>query len=182
MIRTFLVALLAAASLGGAAHGQAQQRPMPSYQDDESYGQPTPSDDNANSRDARQDEGYPRNYGNPPIRQPGSGRQDTPSDDGYGGYDALQPPADRHEDASHQADRRRTTELNQRAYAHPNAGGSQSDYAQQSAQYRAELDDHAHAMQDYQAARARYAERIARWRARADACEAGHLDACEGPE
>ena len=120
--------------------------------------------------------------GNPPIRQPGSGRQDTPSDDGYGGYDALQPPADRHEDASHQADRRRTTELNQRAYAHPNAGGSQSDYAQQSAQYRAELDDHAHAMQDYQAARARYAERIARWRARADACEAGHLDACEGPE
>jgi len=180
-MRTFLVALLAASTLGGTAHGQAQQRPMPSYQDDESYGQPTPSDDNANSRDARSDEGYPRGYGNPPIRQ-GNGHGGASSDDTYSGYDAPPPPADRHQDAAHQADRRRTTELNQRAYAHPNAGGSQNDYAQQSAQYRAELDDHAHAMQDYQAARVRYAQRIARWRARADACEAGHLDACGGPE
>lgn len=173
MTRTIL-AVLFAASIAAAAH--AQTRPMPSYQDDESYGQPTASDDNANSRDARRDAGYPSGYGDPRIG--GAEQQNS-----YAGYDDV-PPAPR-EDAAHRADRLRTADLNRRATARRNdtsAPQARGDYAQQSAQYRAQLADHAHAMQDYSNDRARYAERIARWRERASACEAGNIDACQGPE
>ena len=172
MTRLLLAALLVTASEGGVAH--AQSRPMPSYQDDEKWAAPTASDDNANSRDARRDEGYPSNYGDPPTRRPSRQSGDS-------GYNVAPPPFDG-EDAAHRADRQRTAELNHRANTPPAANGGRTDYAQQSAQYRAELDDHAHAMQDYHAAQARYAERIARWRARADACEGGDLDACNAPE
>jgi hypothetical protein len=172
--RTILAALLATAGLCGVA--QAQSRPMPTYQDDESYGQPTASDDNASSRDARHDAGYPRGYGDPPTVGH-DGRQND-----YPGYADAPQGSD---DEAHRADRRRTAELNQRAAARPRPAVSaqtRSDYSEQSAQYRAELADHARAMQDYNDERARYAERIAHWRARADACEAGDPAACNGPE
>ena len=176
MTRTILAALLLFSGVAATAH--AQSRPMPSYQDDESYGQPTASDDNASSRDARRDSGYPAGYGDPKLRS--SNRQD-----GYGGY-ADVPPADPGgEDAAHRADRLRTADLNRRAGARPRPAGdgqSRSAYNQQNAQYRAELADHARAMRDYSEERARYAERIADWRARANACEAGNVDACQGPE
>lgn len=42
--------------------------------------------------------------------------------------------------------------------------------------------DRRQVMRDARYARSHYAERIARWRARADACEAGDLRACQGPE
>ena len=80
----------------------------------------------------------------------------------------------------------RTADLNRRAgTARPKPiGDSQgrNAYDRQSAQYRAELADHARAMQDYSQERARYADRIASWRARANACEAGNVEACQGPE
>lgn len=183
MPRLLLAALIVTAGLGGAAHAQSQSRPMPSYQDDENWSSPTPSDDNANSRDARRDDGYAPGYGDP--QTPRRRAHSNEDDDGYAG----EPPAG--EDAAHRADRLRTADLNHRAYARPQsadgrprsrADAGQADYAQQSAQYRAELDDHAHAVQDYRAEQARYAERIARWRARANACEAGDLDACDGPQ
>lgn len=177
MTRTILAVLLLTAGVSESAH--AQTRPMPSYQDDESYGQPTASDDNANSRDARQDSGYPRGFGDPKLR--GADRQDD-----YPGYADVPPPSGQTgEDSAHRADRRRTAELNRRAQTQHTAaaaGQPRSDYGQQSAQYRAELADHARAMQDYGEERARYAQRIAHWRARADACEAGNLDACQGAE
>ena len=175
MTRWLFVALLAIPWLAGAA--QAQPRPMPAYQDDESYAPPSASDDNASSRDARGEAGYPRNYGDPSIKQ--RDRQQDP----YAGYNDVPPPAG--EDAAHRADRLRTADLNHRANARPTTGsGSQSDngYARQSAQYRAELADHARALQDYGDERARYADRVARWRARANACEAGNVDACGGAE
>ncbi len=180
MIRSFLLVLLAAGAMGSAALAQSQPRPMPAYQDDESYGQPTPSDDNASSHDARAESGYPRDFGNPRTKQ-SNDRSDAAPSDPFDGYPPP-PTADRAEDAAHRADRRRTSELNQRARAHPKPSNGGDDYARQSAQYRAELDEHARAMQNYHDANARYAERIARWRARADACEAGQTDACEGPE
>ena len=176
--RTILAALLATAGVCGTAH--AQSRPMPSYQDDETYGRPTPSDDTANSHDARADEDYPRNYGNPPVRQ-SNARQSAPTDD-YGGYDTPPPPSSRAEDAAHRADRLRTAELNHRAATRPAPRSGNATYDRQSAQYRAELADHERAMQNYGDERARYAERIARWRERANACEAGDAGACQGPE
>jgi hypothetical protein len=175
--RTILAVLLLASGVAGVAH--AQTRPMPAYQDDESYGQPTVSDDQANSRDARRDAGYPAGYGDPKPR--GADRQDS-----YSGY-ADVPPAtgDGGEDAAHRADRLRTAELNHRANARP-SGTTSSDsrgaYARQSAQYRAELADHARALRTYDDDRARYADRIARWRAQANACEAGNLEACQRQE
>ena len=176
MTRTILAALLLAASGAGAAHAQTRQ--MPAYQDDESYGRPTASDDNANSRDARRETGFPAGYGDPKLRN-------TDRQDGYAGYNDV-PPGYGGEDAAHRADRLRTADLNRRAgTARPKpVGDSQgrNAYDRQSAQYRAELADHARAMQDYSQERARYADRIASWRARANACEAGNVEACQGPE
>jgi hypothetical protein len=148
---------------------------MPAYQDDESYGQPTASDDRADSRDARREAGYPGNYGDPKPR--GADRQDDHADDAD-----VPPSGYSSEDAAHRADRLRTAELNHRANTRPADTASpdaRSAYARQSAQYRAELADHARAVQDYSDDRARYADRIARWRARANACEAGDIEACQ---
>ena len=175
MTRLLLAALLSASTIAGAAQAQSASRPMPAYQDDDRYASPTASDDNAASRDARRDAGYPSGYGDPKT-VPRDDRQD-----GYAGYNDVPPP----EDAAHRADRLRTAELNHRAYARPSDPGtsrSGGDYARQSAQYRAELADHQRALQDYSDERARYADRIARWRARANACEAGDVDACQAPE
>ena len=90
-------------------------------------------------------------------------------------------------DAAHRADRAYTASLNQRSWPGRNANphgtsDAANAYSAEHARYQAELADHARAMRNYQAEQARYADRIARWRARADACEHGDPDACEGPE
>lgn len=165
-----LAMLLGATGLAGSA-AQAQyaapsyppEEQTPSYQYDQSPYAGGYSD-SYSSTDARQDQ---QDYPAPP---PGQYRQ-APPPSAYRGA----PPYDG-EDAAHIADRNRTAELNR---SHAQAGGS---YADQQALYRQQLDQHRQAMQDYRYARARYADRIAEWRARADACESGNIDACEGPE
>lgn len=96
----------------------------------------------------------------------------------------------RADDAAHRADRAYTANLNQRRWPGYNAppspprsgSAAAAGYTQESQAYRAQLADHQRAMQDYRDDQARYADRIARWRARADACERGNPDACNGPE
>jgi hypothetical protein len=158
--RTLLATLLAGTTLsGGAAQAQSQTAPpartMPSYDDGEAR-DPQGYYDREDSSDARRDD----------PRAAQSDYRQAPSPSGP-------------DDAAHRADRARTAELNQNHYRRPD---SNDGYAEQQAEYREQLAQHEQDVRTYQYSRSRYAARIAEWRARADACEAGNIDACEGPD
>ncbi|WP_019832276.1 hypothetical protein [Sphingomonas sp. PR090111-T3T-6A] len=167
MTRTLFVALIATAALSGAAHAQSG-RPMPSYDD----GEPPQAGgyyDSYGTADAREDadRGASSHWVTPkPYARADQVDEGTPND------------------AAHRADRAYTAQLNRNANTRParSPGTRSSAYSREQAQYQAELAAHDRAMDDYRYARQRYAQRIANWRARADACEAGNIDACDGPE
>jgi hypothetical protein len=163
--RTLFVALIATAALSGAAHAQSG-RPMPSYDD----GQPP------------QAGGYYDSYGSADAREEAEdnadqGRWVTPRP--YARADQVDEGTPN--DAAHRADRAYTAQLNRNANARSGRTGAPRSgaYSGEQAQYQAKLAAHDRAMDDYRYARQRYAQRIANWRARADACEAGNIDACE---
>jgi hypothetical protein len=174
--RSFYVALIATAALAGAAHAQSG-RPMPSYDD----GEPP------------QAGGYYDSYGSADARDDEDDRaareSDAPSRSGPARASQWQTPrpyarADQVDegtpnDAAHRADRAYTAQLNRNANTRSARNSGSSAYGREQAQYQAELADHDRALADYRYARQRYAQRIANWRARADACEAGNIDACE---
>lgn len=179
MNRFLLATLLGAPLIGSAAHAQYAQPAYPSGQQSSAYDYDQSPyaggySDSYGSSDARQDEQDDPSY---PPPNAGQYRQ-APAPQGYRGAPPpnAAPPYAEDEDDAHVADRNRTAALN-RGYTQ--AGGS---YAEQQARYQQQLDQHRQAMQEYRYARSRYADRIARWRARADACEAGNVDACQGPE
>lgn len=160
MNRSFYVALIATATLSGAAHAQSG-RPMPAYDD----GEPP------------QAGGYYDSYGTADAREDAdrsaSSHWVTPRP--YARADQVDEGTPN--DAAHRADRAYTAELNRNANSRSGRRSGASSGEQ--ARYQADLAAHDRAMDDYRAARQRYARRMADWRARADACEAGNIDACE---
>jgi hypothetical protein len=181
--------LLAAVVLLVPAAGHAQStepsRQMPSYQDDsqgyaggyqDSYGT---ADTHHHVDQTPPPPPVPDGYGGGYNGQPGADGWKTPAP--YARADQVDQGSP--DDAAHRADRARTAALNRRNWPGRNAAPTPTpqSYSGAHAEYREELDQHARDMQDYRAEQARYAERIARWRARANACEAGNTDACEGP-
>jgi hypothetical protein len=176
--RSFYVALIATAALTGMAHAQSG-RPMPSYDDGEppqaggyydSYGSADARGDE-DDRAARESEDHSQFA---PVR---TSQWQTPRP--YARADQVDEGTPN--DAAHRADRAYTAQLNRNANTRSarSSGTRSNAYGREQAQYQAELADHDRAMADYRYARQRYAQRIANWRARADACEAGNIDACE---
>lgn len=186
MIHRLPLALLVATAAALPAHAQPiDAQPIPGY-DEREQAQPDGPDDRYESAGARNNDD-PRDAA-PPRRPQGA---DQGSQQGW----VQPPPYGRRgqvdegtpDDAAHRADRAYTASLNRRTWPGRNAAarsasGATNGYAAEHARYQDELADHARAVQDYQAEQARYADRIARWRARANACEAGNPDACDGPE
>lgn len=167
MTRTLFAALIATVALAGAAHAQTG-RPMPSYDD----GQPP------------QAGGYYDSYGSADARdqaEEGGGAGQWVAPRPYARADQVEEGTPN--DAAHRADRAYTAQLNHNANTRSagSTGARSGAYSSEQAQYQAELAAHDRAMDDYRYARQRYAQRIANWRARADACEAGNLNACDGP-
>ena len=162
MPRLFVFAVLALPAVAGAACAQSASS---GYYD--SY----------RSADARAN-GDPRDALPSPQRQSDPGQwtplppyaRDDQVDEGHS------------DDEAHRRDRARTAELNHHAYATRHDGPAESRHAAEEAQYRANLATHDHALQQYRDDQSRYADRIARWRARANACEAGNINACQEPE
>jgi hypothetical protein len=200
--RPFLAAalLIPAAASAQYAPPPAAERPMPGY-DEREQRQVDAPEESYGTTDLHHDVDQtpppppvPQGYG---YQDEGAGAQGGDPARAYG-WRAPSPYAradqvdqGRADDAAHRADRAYTARLNQRRWpgynaapsaAAPRTGGAAaSRYAQDSQAYRAELADHQRAMQAYQSDQARYADRVAAWRARADACERGNLDACNGP-
>lgn len=212
VVRTLLAAALLIPAALASASAQAQyapspypERPMPSYDEREDAQVDAPVE-RYGTADLHHD--VDQTPPPPPVPQGygygdyGYGAQAGDPARDYG-WQAPKPYAradqvdqGRADDAAHRADRAYTAKLNQRRWPGYNAtpvappSSRQSGrptardqaYAQDSQAYRAELAAHQRAMQSYRQDQAGYADRVARWRARADACEGGNLDACNGPE
>jgi uncharacterized protein involved in copper resistance len=160
--RTLLAAFFATTALAGAAHAQSSR--------ESTY-------DDGQAPDPR---GYYENYSSTDARTGDAPSQHWEAPKPYAR--ANQVDQGRPDDEAHRADRAYTADLNRRAYAPPSTPYNTGGYPQAQNRYRAQLAAHDQAMADYREAQRRYAERIAHWRARANACEAGDIYACQGPE